>query len=89
MLGYADLFSIVLRNDNIQELDRRWDEIFLSMEQLPPDDILESLYKLRIRESEKIKTVLEVYNLEIHHKKAKLDHHRLMAMVQRNILSKI
>ena len=63
VLDYADLFSIVLRNDNIQELDRRWDEIFLSMEQFPPDDIVESLYKIRIRDSEKIKTVLELYNI--------------------------
>ena len=31
--------------------------------------ILEGLYKLRIRESEKLKTVLELYNMEIHQKK--------------------
>ena len=31
VLDYADLFSIVLRNDNMQELDTRWDEILLSM----------------------------------------------------------
>ena len=36
----------------------------------PSDDILEGLYKLRIRESEKLKTVLELYDLEIHQKKA-------------------
>ena len=29
------------------------------MTKIPPDDILEGLYKLRIRESEKLKTVLE------------------------------
>ena len=85
MFDYADLFSIVLRNDNIQELDRRWDEIFLSMEQFPPDDIVESLYKLRIRDSEKIKTVLELYNMEIHQEKAKPDYHRLMTRVKRGI----
>ena len=40
------------------------------MTQIPSDDILEGWYKLRIRESEKLKTVLELYNMEIHHKKA-------------------
>ena len=85
VLDYANLFSSVLRNDNIQEFDRRWDEIFLSMAQFPLDDILESLYKIRIRESEKIKTVLEVYNMEIHQKKTKPDYHKLMAMVKRSI----
>ena len=39
------------------------------MTQIPHDDILEGMYKLRIRESEKLKTVLELYDLEIHEKK--------------------
>ena len=40
------------------------------MTQIPSDDILEGLYKSRIRESGKLKTVLELYNMEIHQKKA-------------------
>ena len=58
VLDYAELFSIVLRRDNIQEFDTRWEEKLLSMEQFPPDNILDSLYTLRIRESEKLKTAL-------------------------------
>ena len=57
--NYADLFTISLRNDDIQEFDSKWDGILLSMTKIPPDDILEGLYKLRIRASEKLKTVLE------------------------------
>ena len=55
------------------------------MTKIPPDDILEGLYKLRIRESEKLKTVLELYNMEIHQKKAGPDYHRLKTMVKRSI----
>ena len=62
--NYADLFTIVLRNDDIQDFDSKWDGILLSTTKIPSDDILERLYKLRIRESEKLKTVLELYNLE-------------------------
>ena len=58
--NYTDLFTIVLRNDDIQEFDSEWDGILLSMTKIPHDDILEGLYKLRIRESEKLKTVLEL-----------------------------
>ena len=64
--NYADLFTIVPRNDVIQEFDSKWDGNFLSMTQIPHDDILEGLYKSRIRESEKLETVLELYNIEIH-----------------------
>ena len=55
------------------------------MTKIPPDDILEGSYNLRIRESEKLKTVLELYNIEIHQKKAGPDNHRLKTMVKRSI----
>ena len=55
------------------------------MTKIPPDDILEELYKLRIRESEKLKTVMELYNMEIHKKKIGPDYHRLKTMVKRSI----
>ena len=41
--------------------------------------------KLRLRESEKLKTVLELYDLEIHQKKIGPDYHRLKTMVKRSI----
>ena len=66
--NYADLLTVVLRHDDIQEFDSKWDGILLSMTKIPPDDILECLYKLRIRETEKLKTVLELNNMEIHQK---------------------
>ena len=86
--NYTDLFTI-LRNDDIQEFDSKWDGILLSMTKIPHDDILEGLYKLRIRESEKFKTVLELYDLESHQKKLGLDYHRLKAMVKRSIEQEI
>ena len=52
---------------------------------IPSDDILEGLYKLRIRESEKLKTVLELYNMDIHQKKAGPDYHRFKTMVKRSM----
>ena len=55
--NYADLFTIGLRNDDIQEFDSKWDGILLSMTKIPSDDVLEGLYNLIIRESDKLKTV--------------------------------
>ena len=45
--------------------------------------------KLRIRESEKLVTVLELYDLETHQKKLGPDYHRLKAMVKRSIEQEI
>ena len=55
---------------------------FIKDEKIPSDDILEGLYKLTKRASEKLKTVLELYDLEIHQKKAGPDYHILKTVVK-------
>ena len=55
------------------------------MTKIPSNDTLEGLYKLRKRGSEKLKTALELYNMEIHQKRAGPDCHRLKTTVNRSI----
>ena len=59
------------------------------MTKIPSDDIPESLYKLRIRESEQLKTVLELCDMEIHQKISMHQHQRLNTMVKRSIDQKL
>ena len=89
VLDYADLFSVALDDDNSQEFDTRWDEVLLSMTQIPSDEMLESLYKLRTRESDQLTTVLELYDLEIRQKTSVLDCQKLKTMVKRSIDQKL
>ena len=85
VLDYADLFSVTLHDDDFQEFDTRWDEVLLSMSKIPSDDILESLYKLRMRESVQLKTVLELYDMEIHQKISVPNYPKLKTMVKRGV----
>ena len=57
--------------------------VLLSMSQIPSDGILESLYKLRIRGSAQLKTVLELYDMEIHQKISVPNDQKLKTMVKR------
>ena len=84
VLEYADLYSVTLHDDNVQDFDTRWDEVLLSMSNIPSDDILESQYKLRIRESVQLKTVLGLYDMEIHPKISMPNCQRLKTMVKRS-----
>ena len=69
-----------------RKFDSKWDGILLSMTKIPHDGHLgKDCTKLRIRESEKLKTVLELYDLETHQKKLEPDYHRLKTMVKRSI----
>ena len=59
------------------------------MSKIPSDDIWESLYKLRIRESAQLKTVLELYDMEIHQKISVPNYQKLKTMVKRSIDQKL
>ena len=59
------------------------------MSKNPSDDILESLYKLRICESAQLKTVLELYDMEIHQKISIPNYQKLKTMVKRSIDQKL
>ena len=59
------------------------------MTKIPPDDILESLYKVRIRESAQVKTLLELYDMEIHQKISMPNHPKFKTMVKRYLNQKL
>ena len=84
VLDYADLFSVSLHDNDILEFDTRWEEVILSLSKFPSDDILESLYKLRIRESAQLKTVLDLYDMEIDQKILVPNYQKLKTMLKRS-----
>ena len=54
------------------------------MSKIPSDDIMESLCKLRICESAQLKTVLELYDMEIHQKISMPNYQKLKTMTKRS-----
>ena len=59
------------------------------MSKIPSDDILECLYKLRRRESAQVKTVFELYDMEIHQKISMPNYQKLKTMVNRSVDQKL
>ena len=89
VVDYADLFSVTLHDDNIREFDTRWDEVLLSMSIVPSDEIFEGLDKLRIRESDQLKNVLELYEMDNHQKISMHHYQKLKTMVKRSTDQKL
>ena len=85
VLDYPDLFRSTLHGDDIQDFDTRWDEVLFSISEIRNDAILESLYKIRTRESDQLKTVLATYEQEINQKLSKPSYQKLKTMVKRHI----
>ena len=58
IIDYSGPFSAILRGDDVQGFDTRWDGEFLSSHHVPSDDVLESLYVMQIRCSDQLRTVM-------------------------------
>ena len=59
------------------------------MSKNPSDDVLESLCKLRIRESAQLNTAIELYDMEIHQKISMPNYQKLKTMVKRSVDQKL
>ena len=58
ILGYSDLLRVTFHGDDVYDFGTTWDEVLLSISQVPSDDILESLYEMCIGESDLLRTEL-------------------------------
>ena len=89
ILDYSDLFGVTLHGDAVQGFDTRWDEVSLSIQQVPSDDMLESFYQMLMRVSDQLKTVLALYEREIERHNLQPNYQELKTMVKRCMDQKI
>ena len=81
----SDLFNVSLHGENIQDFETRWDQALLSASEVPKQNVLESVYKMKIRESVQVQTVLAIHDQEIDRDRAMTSYQRLKTMVRRHI----
>ena len=63
--GLADLFTMSLQNDDVQDFDVRWDHALLTAGEMPSDAILEGLYKSKLQNSFQLQTVMALYDHDV------------------------
>ena len=63
--GLADLVSMTLQNDDVQNFDVRWDHALLTVSEMPSDVILEGLYKSTLQNSVQLRTLMTLYDQEV------------------------
>ena len=61
----SDLFNLSLHGSDIQDQDTRWDQALLSASEIPRENVLESLYKMKRRDSVQLQSVLAKDDQEI------------------------
>ena len=62
--GLADLFTMSLQNDEVQDFDVTWDHAPLTVSEMPSEIVLEGWYKSKLQYSVQFQTVLALYDRE-------------------------
>ena len=83
VLDYTDLFSIFLQGDDVQDFGYQMVPSPI-MKDLPKESILESLQKMRLRESVHLQTVLAMYQQESPQGRSRPNYQKLKTMVRRH-----
>ena len=79
----TDLISISLQGDDVQDFDTRWDQALSSTQELPKYSVLFSVYKMRTRKCDQLRTVLAMCEQEIHQDRSRPNLSGVKTMVRR------
>ena len=81
--GLSTLFAISLQNDDLQDFDVRSGHVLLSVIEMPSDVILEGLYKSKLGNYVRLRTVMALYDQET--MRTKEPNHQLKTAVKLHI----
>ena len=81
----SDLSKVFFRWHDIQDFDTRWDQASLSASETPKENILEGLYKLKIRDSVQLQSVLALYEQETTRNNEQLWYSRMKTSVRHHV----
>ena len=81
----SDLFNIYLHEDDIQDFDTRCDQALLTASEIPTENVLEGLCKLKIRGFVQLQTVLAVYDQDIDRNLVMPSYQRVKTVRRRHI----
>ena len=83
--GLSDLHNICLFEDDTQDFDTRWDQALLTASEIISENVLEALYKMKLRGFVHLQTVLAMYDQEMDRDRAMPSYPRLRTMVRQRI----
>ena len=63
--GSEVVFNVKLENDDIQDIDLRWEQLLLFRSDPPSDNVFGGFYVTKLQHSSQIQTITALYNEEI------------------------
>ena len=83
--GRSDLFNICLHSDDVQDFHTRWDQLLLATSEIPQENVLEGLYKMKLRGSVQVQTALAMHDQEIDGDRVMPSYQRLRTVIGQHV----
>ena len=82
MLDWDELLSVELKGDNPQQLSSDWESTIFSIDELPDEKFLESIYRKQLEKSDQLKNAIGLYRQDIIQRGEEKSYEKLKKMVQ-------
>ena len=84
-LNVNDHINVQQCGDDLQGFDTMWDDVLLSIQEVPSDSVLESLHRTQLTNFDQLRNVLAMYDMELLQHESKPSYQRSGTMVK-NVL---
>ena len=88
VLDFADLNAVKMQGTNISRFLHDWESVLLAINKIPDEVIMESLVFGQVEKADALKSMLELYRLDVPQNGKPKSYERLLDMLQKHILER-
>ena len=85
LLEFEDLLGVTLRGDNLVAFENDWDTCLTGLKHVPPENILESLFRKQLEQSTQLKGMMTLYQQDYTQKSEPRSYLKLRSMLKSHI----
>ena len=88
VLDFEDLFNLELKNSNTRAFLNDWEQVYIGLKEIPPESVLESLFRRQVEKTDDLKELLALYNQDVTQRGEPRSYTKLKGMVETHLEQK-
>lgn len=88
VLDFEDLFNLELKNNNTRAFLNDWEQVYIGLKEIPPESVLESLFRRQVEKTDDLKELLALYNQDVTQRGESRSYAKLKTMVENHLEQK-
>ena len=85
VLDFEELFNLELKNNNTRAFLNDWEQVYIGLKEIPPETVLESLFRRQVEKADDLKELLALYNQDVTQRGESRSYSKLKTMVETHL----